>query len=119
MTKTSGVYDVPLPNDATPKGPSGIDAQMMLTHEAGVVELTAFYKDYMAAHHWTFEPNYSVMDPASGVSKSLGYTTEQIWCRPTDPITTVAIIVGSGDKTDPGKNSGISIQDDPGESSCP
>ncbi len=68
---------------------------------------------------WTFEPNYSVMDPDQGVAKSLGYTTQQFWCQPTSPITTLSIIVGSGDNKDQGNHTEIGVLDDPGESSCP
>ncbi len=62
---------------------------------------------------------YSVMDPDQGVTKSLGYTTDQVWCRPGPPIITVSILVGSGDKQDHGKQAQIFIINSPGEDSCP
>lgn len=118
MTKDSGVYRVPLPDDCTPV--TGSASGLCLSRVAPVADFTAYYKNFMAQRGgWTFEPNYSVMDPDQGVAKSLGYTTQQFWCQPTSPITTLSIIVGSGDNKDQGNHTEIGVLDDPGESSCP
>jgi len=116
MTKDSGVYHIPLPSDATLKPGS---SDIYVSHAATVAGFTAFYKGFMLNEHWTFEPKYSTMDPDQGVAKALGYTTLQTWCRQTSPITTVIIIVGSGDKTDRGQYAEINIQSNQLEESCP
>ncbi len=116
MTKASDVYAIPLPSDAVPKPDSGLDK--FLTQSATVIDLTAFYYDYMGQKGWTFEPKYSYLDPNAKLS-SVGYTTDQTWCRPTSPITTVFIIVGSGDKQDHGQRSQIIFVTNHTEDSCP
>jgi hypothetical protein len=112
------VYGIPLPSDCTPI--SGSVTGLCLTQIGTVSQLTAYYKTFMGqSGGWTFEPAYSVMDPDQGVTKSLGYTTTQFWCRSTSPITTVDILVGSGSSKDQGNHAEIGVLDDPGESSCP
>lgn len=116
MTKTSPIHDIPLPNDAAPIE----DFDGAVSTKAGTVaQLTAFYRGWMAAHGWTFEEDYSTMDPNEGVKKSLGFTTNQIWCKRTSPITTVSIIVGSGDSTDHDKEAEVIVMELPDEESCP
>lgn len=115
MTKDSGVYSIPLPSDATLKVGTG----MYVSNLDTVVNFTGFYHDFMRKG-WLYEPKYTSTDPAAGIGKSLGYTTSQIFCVVgSSPIRTVAIIVGSGNSQDQGKHVEISVQDDPGESSCP
>jgi hypothetical protein len=115
MTKDSRVYGIPLPKDATQK-PSGLYVSNLDT----VANFTAFYHDWMPKHGWTYEPKYSWTDPATGVTKGFGYTSSQVFCIiGKSPITTVIILVGSGDKQDHGLHAEISVADSPGESSCP
>src|SRR5262249_28541383 len=116
MTKASSVFKIPLPSDGVPKhgNSSGV-----ITRIGTVSEITAFYDGWMTAHGWTFEPRYSTMNPGEGVSKSLGYTTSQTWCKRTAPITTVSIIVGSGDKVEHGKYAEVFLTNLRDEESCP
>jgi len=73
----------------------------------------------MAYFRWTFDAKHSTMDPREGVAQSLGFTTSQIWCKPTKPITTVAITIGSGDRIDRGESAQIFITKLDDEESCP
>ena len=115
MTKTSKTLSIPLPSDATAlKEGGGFKTQI-----GSVIELTAYYREWMAAHQWTFEPKYSTLDPEQGVAKSLGYTTNQIWCKNTKPITTASIVIGSGSDTNRGKSVEIFISELRNEESCP
>ncbi len=115
MTRTSPTFQIPWPDDAARQQ----DARAVITHIGTVSEITAFYKDWMASHGWTFDPKHSTMDPAQGVKVSLGYTTVQIWCKRTSPVTTVSILVGSGDSSDKGKYAEIHVINLPNEDSCP
>jgi hypothetical protein len=119
MRKKSTLYDIPLPSDATRKGSSALEAELFVTRLAGIVPLTAFHKDFMGKTSWTFGPDYSTLDPNVGVSKSLGFSTVQTWCRLTSPIITVIILVGSGDDTDHGQYAEINIQSNQNEASRP
>jgi hypothetical protein len=117
MTKPSGVYGIMLPADCAPIASA---AGLCLSQIATVKEFTAYYQTFMSKRGgWTFDTSYSVMDPTVGVSKKLGYTTSQVWCQPTSPITTTIILVGSGNDKDQGNRAEISVMDDAGESSCP
>lgn len=115
MTKDSGTYHIPVPDDAS-QNPKGA----YVSNLDNVVNFTGFYHDYLQHHNWAYEPNYSWTDPAQGIGKGAGFTTEQIFCvLGSSPITTVAIIIGSGNTQDQGKHAEIYVQDDPGENSCP
>lgn len=118
MTGSSTVYGLPTPSDAVVGDVAGI-APTYTSRLATVAEFTAFYKSYMSAHGWTFEPAYSTLDPRAGVATRLGFTSRQTWCKPTTPITSVSISVGSGDDTDHGKQAQIVLQDLPHEETCP
>lgn len=113
MTKTSAVHGIPQPADGKESG------GMLVTKVGTVAEVTAFYRDWMNAHGWTFDARNSVLDPTQGLKKSLGFTTTQTWCKRTKPITTVSIIIGSGDSTDRGKLVEMSILNLANEESCP
>lgn len=113
MTKLSNVHGVPQPADGK------TSAGMLVTKVGTVAEITSFYRDWMPAHGWTFDAKNSVLDPNQGVKKSLGFTTVQVWCKRTKPITTVSIIVGSGDSTDRGKFVEMSVVNLADEESCP
>jgi hypothetical protein len=85
MTKTASVLDtssgamvtnLAVPSDAAPK-PGVALSGYYVTRLVAVVPLTAFYKDYMGLNGWTFEPDYSVLDPNVGVTKRLGFSTIQ------------------------------------------
>lgn len=115
MTKSSEHYGIPLPDDGEPTG----DMKLIASRVGTVSDVTAFYERWMKAHRWTFDRKHSVMDPDRGVSQSLGYTTSQVWCRATTPITTAIIIVGSGDAANHGRYVQISVIDSPNEDSCP
>ena len=116
MTK-KGVYGIPLPSDGSK--PDGVG---VLTSKLGTIaQYTAFYANWMPAHGWTIEPDFSWTDPSAGVAKQTGYGTMQAFCvLNSDPIKTVIIDVGSpGGKVDQGKLTEMFVNDDPGESSCP
>ena len=115
MTKDSGVHRIPSPDDA----PKRARTDPFKSQIGNVVDVTAFYSEWMRSNKWTFDARNSTMDPVKGVSKSLGFTTAQIWCKRTSPITTVSILVGSGDATDHGNSVQIYIQNLQHEDSCP
>ena len=119
MTKNSGVHDVPLPDDATPTGgPSGA---VYRTNAASLPELTAWYQDFMGQKGWTFDRKHSTLDPAVAVTKQLGYSTNQVWCRtePAGNLPGVSIMV-TGHATEPdSKSVEVAVVADDGEESCP
>lgn len=113
MTRVSDVHGIPKPADG--KEVNGATK----TKVGSVTEITAFYREWMTARGWTLDTKNSIMDPNEGVKKSHGFTTIQVWCKRTKPITTVSIITGSGDQTDHGKAAEIFILNLPNEDSCP
>jgi hypothetical protein len=117
MTKDSGLYSIPIPNDATPK--SGSATLTYLSNVDTVLNLTAFYHSYMSDHGWQYEARYSWTDPSAGIAKGVGYTTDQVFCIAGSPTRTVAVIVGSGDDQDHGKHAEIIVQDYGGKGPCP
>ena len=114
MTRDSGIHGIPLPADAVKDASSASGLQ--ITSAGTLEEVTAFYHDYLTTHGWTFEPEFSELDPKVAETKSLGHISNGIYCKSTTPITTVAVIVGivgSGPKVE------IGLVDDAGEASCP
>jgi uncharacterized protein len=95
MTMDSGVFGIPVPATATPKA-DGV-GQFMVDGIGTIQEFTAYYKDYMSTDGWIFDAEYSALEPYQSEDRHLGYITNSIYVKPTDPITTVAIIVGNAD----------------------
>lgn len=116
MKKVSRVHKIPWPADAKPI--EDFDGAVS-TRVGTVQEITAFYNQWMKSHGWTFDAKNSTVDPHEGVKKSLGFSTGTVWCKTTRPITTVSIIVGSGDSSDHGKEAQIMIMSLENEESCP
>jgi hypothetical protein len=112
MTKASSVNGVPLPDDAATYGDYGA----YTTKVGGPAELTAFYKDYMTGHGWTFDSANSVMDQDHAVATGLGPIPQAFYCKGEGSnIQTVAVTIGTA-KEGPTE---VIVQDDPGETSCP
>lgn len=91
----SGVHGVPRPAAAV-----ALDQEVSGYRLGGstIQELTAAYKDRMSTDGWIFDADYSVLDPyVSEEQPHVGYLTRAIYVKPTDPPTTVAVIIGNFD----------------------
>jgi hypothetical protein len=73
MTADSGVYGIPIPDDAELEPESAIFS----THVGTVVEVASFYKDYMSSDGWTFDAEYSTLDPREADRRTLGYAATE------------------------------------------
>jgi predicted nucleic acid-binding protein len=95
MTKNSGLFDIPIPANSVRRKdpPGGFTAVGVGTIE----DLTHFYKDFMSSDGWIFDRKSSALEPYQAEDKKLGYITNSIYVKPTEPVTTVAIIVGNAD----------------------
>ena len=112
MTRNSGVYNIPLPRDA--------NCATTCTSDLGTIgEYTDFYRAYMPAHGWLYEPGYSWTDPAVGAGKKVGYMSNLTYCVPGTPIATVIITINNTTSQEQDTHVGMSITDSPNESSCP
>lgn len=93
--KDSGVHGIPVPTTAQPiDGPS--DGYRVSGYR--IQELTAAYKDWMSTDGWIFDAEYSQLDPYESEERPhVGYITQSIYVKPTDPPTTIAVIIGNFD----------------------
>ena len=88
-TMDSGVLGTPVPTTAQRLDDSG-DGYRISSYT--IQELTAAYKDWMSTDGWIFDAEYSQLDPyLSEERPHIGYITQSIYVKPTDPPTTVAI----------------------------
>lgn len=97
MTKDSGVFGIPIPDDATRDPNSEFSPDRFLTSIATIQEVTAFYKDYMSSDGWIFDQEFSALEPSAAEDRKLGYITNAVYTKPTLPVTTVSIIIGNAD----------------------
>ncbi len=111
MTADSGVYGIPIPDDAKLEPESA----SFSTHVGTVVEVANFYKDYMSSDGWTFDAEYSTLNPREADRRKLGYAATATYCKVTDPITTVIIYVGTDDRAADSTNLRMFIRDSPGD----
>ncbi|CAB4592312.1 MAG: PIN domain-containing protein [Actinobacteria bacterium] len=94
-TKDSGVLGIPVPTTAQRLGDSR-DGHRISGYT--IQELTAAYKDWMSTDGWIFDAEYSQLDPyLSEERPHIGYITQSIYVKPTDPPTTIAVIIGNFD----------------------
>jgi predicted nucleic acid-binding protein len=94
-TKDSGVLGIPVPTTA-----QRLDDSRDGFRISGytIQELTAGYKDWMSTDGWIFDAQYSQLDPyLSEERPHIGYITQSIYVKPTDPPTTIAVIIGNFD----------------------
>jgi hypothetical protein len=97
MTKDSGVFGIPMPDDSTPVSNSQYPTDLVGCEIGTIQEVTAFYKDYMSSDGWIFDQQCSALEPYEAEDKKVGYLTQCFYAKPTDPVTTVGIIVGNAD----------------------
>ncbi len=91
----SGVFGIPVPTTAQRLGDSR-DGYRISGYT--IQELTAGYKDWMSTDGWIFDAEYSQLDPyLSEERPHIGYITQSIYVKPTDPPTTIAVIIGNFD----------------------
>lgn len=91
----SGVHGVPLPSAAV-----ALDEEFGGYRLRGstIQDLTAAYKDRMSTDGWIFDVDASVLDPyVSDERPHVGYLAHASYVKPTNPPTTVAVIIGNYD----------------------
>ena len=94
-TKDSGVLGIPVPATAQPLDDSR-DGYRISGYT--IQELTAAYKDWMSTDAWIFDAECSQLDPyLSEERPHVGYITQSIYVKPTNPPTTIAVIIGDFD----------------------
>jgi predicted nucleic acid-binding protein len=92
-TKDSGVHGIPVPHTS-----ERIDGDGYRVSGYTIQELTFAYKDWMSTDGWIFDAEYSQLDPfLSEERPHVGYITQSIYVKPTDPPTTIAVIIGNFD----------------------
>jgi hypothetical protein len=95
MSKDSGLDGIPIPADAVPAKESLPSVPLWNTNVGTISDLVAFYKDYMSGRGWSYDTQYSAIDPDINKAKGLGYVALQNWCSPkTNPPTWDSVIVG-------------------------
>jgi hypothetical protein len=88
MSKDSGLDGIPIPADAVPAKESLPSVPLWNTNVGTISDLVAFYKDYMSGRGWSYDTQYSAIDPDINKAKGLGYVALQNWCSPkTNPPT--------------------------------
>jgi predicted nucleic acid-binding protein len=108
MTDTSGIFGIPLPNNATPD-PSR--AGFVRTAGVGTIQdLVDFYRDWMAIDGWIFDADFGNSDPYAMEEQPFvgGYFAQLFFAKPTTPPTTVAIVIGNTDGR-PGRKQDLTI----------
>jgi predicted nucleic acid-binding protein len=94
-TKDSGVHGIPVPATALQLDDSQ-DGYRIRGYT--IQELTAAYKDWMSTDGWIFDAEFSQLDPyLSEERPHIGYITQSIYVKPTNPPTTIAVIIGNLD----------------------
>ena len=95
LRSDSGLFGIPVPRRASTLDKGG-DAFRVSGYT--IQELTTAYKDWMFTDGWIFDAECSQLDPyLSEERPHIGYITQSIYVKPTNPPTTVAVIIGNFD----------------------
>lgn len=97
MTRDSGVFGIPLPEDAS--GTATALEVTTVSDESTIEELSRFYDAWLRTHGMNFMPQLSISDPKRAEAKGLGHVVRLNYCTWSEPARTASVTIGYKDPT--------------------
>jgi hypothetical protein len=97
MTRNSGVFDIPLPEDAL--GTVGPLSISVVSDLASIDAQAKFYSAWLRSSGWRLIRGRSVLDPKRAEAKGLGHVVVLSFCTWTAPPRTMKVTIGYRDSS--------------------